>query len=80
MLLVGATRYFARGMELGFYREPADRIFIITTVNPISARLAEFLLTRKSLFIIKSAKVLTGTVNVCRGMWRFDCRGTDSEG
>ena len=33
MLMLGATRYFARGMELGLSRDLADRIFIITTVQ-----------------------------------------------
>jgi hypothetical protein len=33
MLMVGTTRYFARGMELGMSREAADRMFIITTVG-----------------------------------------------
>ena len=33
MLMLGATRYFARGMELGLSRDLADRIFIITTVR-----------------------------------------------
>ena len=32
MLLVGSTRYFARGMELGIHRDPADRIFILVKV------------------------------------------------
>jgi hypothetical protein len=33
MLLVGGTRYFARGMELGVHRDPSDRIFILVQVQ-----------------------------------------------
>ena len=38
MLLVGSTRYFARGMEMGIHRDPADRIFILLKVTSLPPR------------------------------------------
>ncbi len=37
MLLVGGTRYFARGMELGMHRDPSDRLFILIQVQWMSS-------------------------------------------